>query len=81
MRLTGKVAMVTGGGSGIGRAIVLALAREGADILIPDIQIEQTKIPFGCVATDIYNGKRVVFMSGSMRTAADGFESRDQASF
>jgi len=30
--------MVTGGGMGIGRAIALALAREGADILVPDIQ-------------------------------------------
>jgi len=40
MRLAGKVAVVTGGGSGIGRGIVLCMAREGADIAIPDIQFE-----------------------------------------
>jgi glucose 1-dehydrogenase len=34
MKLTGKVAIVTGGNSGIGQAIVLGLAKEGANIVI-----------------------------------------------
>jgi hypothetical protein len=34
-RLNGKKAVITGGDSGIGRAVAIAFAREGADILIP----------------------------------------------
>ena len=34
MRLEGKKAIVTGAGRGIGRAIALNFAREGADILV-----------------------------------------------
>ncbi|OBJ49863.1 SDR family oxidoreductase [Mycobacterium asiaticum] len=33
-RLTGKSAIITGGDSGIGRAVAIAFAREGADVLI-----------------------------------------------
>jgi NAD(P)-dependent dehydrogenase (short-subunit alcohol dehydrogenase family) len=38
MKLEGKLAIVTGGAAGIGKAIALALAQEGADVAIADIQ-------------------------------------------
>ena len=43
MTLTGKVAIVTGGNSGIGKAIVLALAEAGANICIDYVADEQAE--------------------------------------
>ncbi len=43
MKLAGKVAIVTGGGRGIGRAISLDLAAEGANVVIADLNLEDAQ--------------------------------------
>lgn len=43
MKLDGKVAIVTGGNQGIGKAIALLLAKEGCNVVICDIAVEMEK--------------------------------------
>ena len=43
MRLENKVAIITGGGEGIGRGIAVKFAKEGANIVICDIDLEATQ--------------------------------------
>lgn len=56
-KLDGKVAIVTGGGRGIGRGIALAFAEAGADVVIPDLNLDDAK----ATAEDIRTlGRRVI---------------------
>ncbi len=47
MRLAGKVAVVTGGGSGIGEAICVRFAAEGARVAPVDIELESARLTAG----------------------------------
>ena len=47
MKLKNKIAIITGGGKGIGKEICLGLAKEGAKIIIADLDKENSSNPLG----------------------------------
>ena len=62
-KLDQKVAVITGGAQGIGKAIVLAFASEGADIVIGDIK------EMGTVAQEVKDlGRRVITVKTDVST-------------
>jgi NAD(P)-dependent dehydrogenase (short-subunit alcohol dehydrogenase family) len=65
-RLEGKKAVITGGDSGIGRAVALAFAREGADLLISYLESEEQDAQ-KTVALVEEAGCRAVTVSGDVR--------------
>ena len=66
--LDGKVALVTGGGNGIGRATALAMAREGARVAVADYEAESAR---ETVALINAAGGQAISLSGDVTTAAD----------
>jgi NAD(P)-dependent dehydrogenase (short-subunit alcohol dehydrogenase family) len=66
-RLTGKVAVITGGDSGIGRAVAIAYAREGADVVISYLsEHDDAKDTAGWVERA---GRRAVLIAGDVSKA------------
>jgi NAD(P)-dependent dehydrogenase (short-subunit alcohol dehydrogenase family) len=66
-RLDGKAAVITGGDSGIGRAVAIAFAREGADVLIAYLnEHEDAKHTAKLVAEA---GRRAVLVAGDLADA------------
>ena len=76
-RLSGKRAVVTGGDSGIGRAVAIAFAREGADVLIAHLPQEEADAR--ATAEAIGEGSTVVLHAADLRTAAANRELADRA--
>lgn len=65
-RLAGKAALVTGGDSGIGRAIAVHFAREGADVAIA--YLEEGEDAAESKALVEANGRRCLLIRGDLRT-------------
>jgi NAD(P)-dependent dehydrogenase (short-subunit alcohol dehydrogenase family) len=65
-RLVGRKAIITGGDSGIGRAVALAFAREGADVLISFLEAEQDDARETVRAVE-ESGRKAIAVAGDVR--------------
>src|ERR1700692_526879 len=66
-RLKGMKAVITGGDSGIGRAVAIAYAREGADVLISFLsETDEAKEVKELIEKE---GRKAVLMAGDLKDA------------
>ena len=82
--LTGKVAVVTGGGRGIGRGVALRLARDGADIALIDVlpdginavadEVSQLGSKATTFVADVSDREQVFAAVDHAAAALDGFD-------
>jgi 3-oxoacyl-[acyl-carrier protein] reductase len=79
MKLADRVALVTGGGSGIGRAIVLRFVEEGARVVVNDIRLDAARKVLDELGPDAARGHVIeadVADSGRVRAMFAEVESR-----
>jgi NAD(P)-dependent dehydrogenase (short-subunit alcohol dehydrogenase family) len=67
-RLAGKKAIITGGDSGIGRAVALAYAREGADVLVSYLSEDEDARQTQLLIEEA--GRKAVLVAGDIQDAA-----------
>lgn len=67
-RLEGRVALVTGGASGIGKATVFRLVSEGASVVLTDVQDDKGKAVADQVTS---NGGKALFIHHDVSSEAD----------
>src|SRR5258706_13460175 len=77
MRLENKVALITGGGSGIGKASCLLFAKEGAKVIVVDLKKETAE----ATANEIGPNARAFAADVSKASDAEGMVKFAEASF
>lgn len=68
MSLNGKIALVTGAAQGIGREIALALANDGADVAICDVNLEAAQKTAADIET---KGRKSLALKANVAASAD----------
>lgn len=68
-KLNGKIALITGGDSGIGRAVAVLFAREGADVAITYLPDEESDAEETRAAVE-YEGRRALIIPGDVTDPA-----------
>lgn len=68
MRLKGKVALVTGGGTGIGKAIALEFAKEGAKVALTGRRLDKLKEAVDAIKK---NGGEAIAITGDVSKPSD----------
>jgi hypothetical protein len=76
-KLTGRVAVITGGDSGIGRAVAIAYAREGADVLISYLSEQEDADAKETARHVEAAGRRCVLVPGDIAEAAHTSSPKD----
>jgi len=80
IEIGGKTALVTGGGSGIGRALARALAAEGASVVVADI-LEERAQSVAAEIRDAGGSARAVACDVSDRASVRGMKAEANAAF
>jgi NAD(P)-dependent dehydrogenase (short-subunit alcohol dehydrogenase family) len=70
-RLDGKVALITGGGSGIGKATCLNMARNGAKIVVVDLNADSAKQTVEDIKKEVGNKNVAISLSADITKAED----------